>query len=148
MYKKEKTRTQAWMCSVIAYQDLSKTLWKLDYAWHAKLICWVQRVLMNKAVGKYSLSWLCLKSLTTQNTFQGLKCLQVVKKKNDCVFLCKHMCTHTHTRVSMYMWVCSLRSLDRQFPEPGLFSIMFYVSLLQNQSGVWSVLPNIVFPLL
>lgn len=96
---------QAWMCSVIAYQDLSKTLWKLDYAWHAKLICWVQRVLMNKAVGKYSLSWLCLKSLTTQNTFQGLKCLQGGKKKNDCVFLCIHMCAHTH------MWVCTCESV-------------------------------------
>lgn len=86
---------------------------------------------MNETVGKNSLSLLCLKSLSTHNTFQGLKCQQVVK--NDYVFLYKRVCT----RVSMYVCMCEFvcLQLDRQFPKLGLFSIMFYVSLLLNQLG-------------
>lgn len=81
-------------------------MWKLDYAWHAKLVVGVPRVLMNEAVGKFSRSLLCLKSLSTRNTFQRLKSPQALKerKKWPCVVLCKRVCAATksvHTRLHL-----------------------------------------------
>ena len=91
-----------------------------------------KRVLMNEAVGKYSLSLLCLESHSTQEHFPTAA-LPTGGKKPLCVFV--------QRRVSEYVCMCDFVCswLDRQFPEPGLFSIMFYVSLLLNQSGAWAV---------
>lgn len=55
-------------------------------------------------------------------------------KKRLCVFVQTYVCRW----VSLCVCMCEVvhLQLDRQFPKPGLFSIMFYVSLLLNQSGV------------
>ena len=56
---------------------------------------------MNETCGKYSLSLLCLNSLSTHNTFQGLKCQQAVKKTAMCfrTNVCAHVYVHVYVQV-------------------------------------------------
>lgn len=58
---------QTWLCKDACSVSSRINIWGKtgDYGWHSDLIGWLERLLMNEAVGKSALSLVCLKSLST-----------------------------------------------------------------------------------
>lgn len=130
--------------NVIAYQDLRKKTVEIGLY----LTCqtdWLSAKSPNEWGSWEILPFITLSQVTQHSEHFPKTQVPTGGKKRLCIFVQ----TYVHTRVSTYMCMFERVSLqvDGQFPKPGLFSIMFYASLLLNQSGAWAVLPNIVFPL-